>query len=365
MIDTQRIQDAWTRLSTDPRVQRGLYWFRQLIVVAVVGLIVYQLIDIGWRDILRSLPTEPLFYLLFVGKYLSLPTAEIFIYRQVWSIRPLEGFKAFLIKRVYNDEVMGYSGEFYLFLWGSRRVDEDDKQVLKDVRDNNIISAVTSTLVAFLLVGALVFGGHLEILELVDNVGPIYLITGLLVIVAIYIAVFQFRKYLFDLPLKKALVIFSIYMTRFLIHHGLLMLMWMVVIPDVPLSIWFTFLAAFIVMNRIPLLPSRDLLFVGAGIELSRILDMAMDSVAGMLLVISALQKGAHLGLFLIISYYAEDPDLEKVEEEKATLPFTDNLDGTAPTEEGRGEEDEGSSPDNEPANEPTSSEATDPPTST
>lgn len=326
MISKQQVKTTWSRVSQHPWTQRALQWLRHLVVVAVVGVIIYQLIDIGWRDVLRSLPTNPLFYALFAVMYLVQPVAEIFIYRQLWAIRPIEGFKAFLIKRVYNDEVMGYSGEFYLFLWGTRRVSKPDKEVLKDVRDNNIISAVTSLLVAFLLVGVLVFGGHLEILELVENVGPIYVITGLVVTVALYVAIFQFRKYLFDLPLKKTLVIFSIHLARFLTFHAILVGLWMVAIPGISLSIWLTFLAAFIVMNRIPFLPSRDLIFVGAGIELSRILDMAMDAVAGMLLVISALQKGANLGLFLVISYLTTDPDLERVEREEATLPFTDDL---------------------------------------
>jgi len=285
-------------------------------IVFIVAIILYQLYDIGWREVVRSLPTHPLFYIIFGLLYVSLPFAEVFIYGQVWKAKKWDLFKGFITKKVLNDEVMGYSGEFYLFAWGRKYLDTEDKEILKNVRDNNILSAVTSNLVAFSLVGILVFAGIIELDDLIADVNTFYVILGVVITIVFIILFVQFRKYLFSLSLKKSAIVFVIYITRFVIHHGLLVVQWAVVIPNTPISVWFTFLAIVIVVNRIPFIPSKDLVFMWAGIELSKMLNMATASVAGMLLVSSALQKVVNLILFLWISYSDKNREVRQLQME-------------------------------------------------
>lgn len=310
MIEKSKIKESWKKFAKSTRAKQLKKFFRRSVIVFIVGIILYQLYDIGWGEVLNNLPTQPLFYLLFFVIYLTLPIAEVFIYRQVWIVKKWEMFKAFLTKRVYNDEVMGYSGEFYLFVWGRKHLQKIDKEILKNVRDNNILSAVSSNLVAVVLVTMLVLTGIIDLEDIIGNVDLIYIIGGGLIAAIGASLIIQFRKYLFDLPLKKALIIFSIYLTRFLIHNGLMILLWAVAIPNTPFSAWFLFVTIMIVVNRIPFLPSRDLVFMMAGIEMSRMLDMTTAAVAGMLLVYSVLKKVINLILFLIISYYSKDPNV-------------------------------------------------------
>lgn len=302
MISKEKLGATWKSLSDNPRAKRIQTVIRRVVIVAIVGVIVYQLFQIGWSEVLRNLPTQPLFYLLFVVLYLVNPVGEVFIYRQIWPIRRWKMFKAFITKRVYNEEVMGYSGEFFLFTWARKYLDVGDKEILKDIRDNNILSAVSSYLVAFSLVGLLVFFGVIDLEDLLGDVHLAYVIGGVLIAVALVIVIVQFRRYVFALALSKAAVIFRIYLSRFMVYHGLMIVQWAVVIPETPLSIWFLFATIIIAVNRIPFLPSRDLIFVWAGIELSRSLDMATAAVAGMLLVSSALKKITNLILFTAIS---------------------------------------------------------------
>lgn len=313
MFDKEKLKKVWVNLTENPKSKQIQKISRRVIVAAIVGIILYQLWDIGWVEVLQSLPVHPLFYVLFFVLYLTLPTGEVFIYRQVWSVKRWDSFKAFLTKRVYNEEVMGYSGEFYLFMWARKNVDKREKDVLKNVRDNNIISAITSNLVAVTLIGVLVFTGIINFDDLFGNVNIVYVATGLIIAAAFVTLFIQFRKYIFELPLTKAVRVFTIYLVRFLIHHMLLIVQWAVVIPDTPLSVWFLFLAIIIVVNRIPFIPSRDLVFLWAGIELSRMLDMTTAAVAGMLLVSSALKKCTNLILFLVISYYSKEPEIKKM----------------------------------------------------
>jgi hypothetical protein len=301
-------------------------YLRRAGILFIVGIIVYQLFDIGWREVLNSLPTHPLFYIIFGVLYISLPLAEVFIYGQVWKTGKWDSFKGFITKKVYNDEVMGYSGEFYLFVWGRKYLDKKDREILKDIRDNNILSALTSNLVAFALVGILVFTGTINLEEMIDDVNTVYVIFGIVITIVFTVLAVQFRKYLFSLPFKKSIKIFGIYLFRFLIHHGLLVVQWAVVIPNTPITIWFTFLAIVIVVNRIPFIPSRDLVFMWAGIELSKILNMATAAVAGMLLVSSVLRKVTNLILFLWISYGDKNKEIRRLQMEASNKADFEDL---------------------------------------
>lgn len=310
-VNKKNLKNLWERLRKSPRAAQIAKFLKKAMIVAIFGLIIYQLMDIGWKDVLTSLPVQPLYYLLFFLMYISLPTAEVAIYKQVWNFPSWEGFKIFLKKKVYNNEVMGYTGELYLFMWGRKLAGNTEKSVLKDIRDNSILSAVTSNLIAVLLVGIIIYAGQVQILDVLDSVNWIYVLTGVFIALIVIGLIIQFRKYLFDLAPRKAAKIFCIYLTRFVIHHGLMVLSWAVVIPDTSITIWLTFLATVIVVNRIPFIPSKDLVFVWFGIELSKMLDVATASVAGMLLVYSALSKVTNLILFTTLSLQKEADSLK------------------------------------------------------
>lgn len=317
MISKNDIANYWEKLDNSPHFLQFKKIFRKVVIAAIVAVIIYQLFDIGFGEVFRNLPTQPLFYLIFFVLYVTLPTAEILIYRQVWPVSRWKLFKAFLTKRVYNDEVMGYSGEFFLFMWARKQFTKGDRELLKNVRDNNILSAISSNTVTIVLIVVLVYADIINLEELIGNVDIFYIITGSIVFIAIIVLIVQFRKYIFDLPFRKAMIIVFIYLIRFVFHNGLMMILWAVVIPDTPISTWFLFVAIMIIVNRIPILPSRDLIFLLAGIELSRVLNMTTAAVAGMLLVYSALKKVTNLILFTILSYEAE-----KIQEEASKDTF-------------------------------------------
>lgn len=316
------------RVGKRPGVSVAKRWLKRFLVLGIVGLIFWQILDIGWREVITSLPSQPLFYLLFGVLYLTLPIAETFIYRQVWTVGRWESLKAFLAKLVYNHEVIGYSGEVFLYFWARKRVGKSDREIFRNIRDNSILSSITSNLVAIVLLSVLLYIGTLKLSMLFDEKDRVFLVAGILFMVVLTLLFVQFRRYLFALPAKKAVVIFSIYMTRFLFHHGLLMVMWAVVIPEAPWSVWFTFLALHIVLNRVPFLPSKDLFFLWTGVEMARGFDVTLAPLAGMFLVYSALKKVLNLGLYLLINYYWKDPGLEESKERQTISTFQEgNID--------------------------------------
>ncbi len=280
---------------------------RQLVGIFITGLIIYQLFRIGWGDVLQELPTHPLFYLIFLLLFFSLPAAELLIYRRFWKIQRRELFKVFLAKRIYNEEVVGYSGEVYLVMWAKARTSFSTKKLTKQVRDNNILSAGCSYVMALLL---LIFLVSFEIINpavfipAVDSL-TVWLITAAVIVLGVL--GWKYRAGIYSLGKRTTAIVFSIYAGRFVLHHMFLVFQWMVVLPDIPVTTWLIFVGVIIVVNRLPFLPSKDLIFMWAGIELSGLLNMAVAPVAGMLLVSSAMNKLMNAALYFYVTGFAKE----------------------------------------------------------
>lgn len=284
-------------------VKLGTYFFQFL----VFGLIIYQLTDIGWGNIWRSLPTEPLFYLLFLVIYFLLPLSETFAYKITWGIPYFKSIPIFIKKRIFNKDVMGYSGEIVLMQWGIKTQSISKKQAFKDIRDMNILSSAASTFIALGLLVVLIMTDQIRILDYFDNLdfwaetGVMeYIIGGVLVIVLLGV-LYRFRRYLFSMSLSISYKVFLIHSIRMIFLYAAQILQWHTVLPDLSLEVWFTFLSVNIVISRIPFLPSQELIATGTNIEIAKILKTPVAAVSGILLVHNVLDKILNL-LFYI--YY-------------------------------------------------------------
>lgn len=276
---------------------------RRMVLVTVLALIIWQIWNIGWDEVLHNLPVNPLFYVILVALYLTLPTAELLIYKHVWDIKKRQLFRTFLVKRVYNEELLGYSGELYLFKKMRGLTDKSDREIMRDVRDTNIISAIVSNSVAIVLVGILIFQGIIPLTEIIERTNTMYVLTGSIVAIILIVLIVQFRKHIFAMSIDKTVRVIWIYLTRFIIHHGLLVLQWAVVLPETPIQVWLVYISTIIVLNRIPFLPAKDLVFVWIGIQLSMSFDVASAGIAGMLIVSSALTRITNLILYSVFSH--------------------------------------------------------------
>jgi hypothetical protein len=273
---------------------------RPVATIAIAGVIVYQLTTVGWGEVLSALPTAPLFYILLFLNFLLQPTTELVIYRGLWKgISVSDSFRAFLTKRVYNDELLGYSGEVFLYAWGRQASGQSGREVLRDVRDVNILSALSSTVIAALLVGGLLVMGLVALPFNLHEVQQSHIIIGILVLAAGGFAATRLRRHVFALPPGAALRVLGLHSGRFLLFHSLIVLQWIVVLPGVSMGVWLTLITTMIVVNRIPFLPSRDLVFLGAGIELSRHLDVVTAEVAAIFVVATVLTKLLNLAVYV------------------------------------------------------------------
>jgi hypothetical protein len=261
---------------------------RYSIVVAVIGYLIYQITAIGWIELWNALPGEPLFYLLFAGIYVTLPLIETAIYRHAWRLPYFKIFPAIQQKRVYNSEVAGYSGELFLLMWTRKSTDLAESKAWRSIKDNTIVSSMATTSFAVVLLVYFLVAGELNLL---DSDSTSWAVVGAAVIAGIISSLIILRKRIFYLPGRSLAIIGGFHVTRILAVNSMQLLQWMVILPEVSLSVWITYLSVKILISWLPMLPAKDMFFLGASFELSRAMDVSAADVAGMLLVASALNK--------------------------------------------------------------------------
>ncbi len=257
----------------------------------------------GWGEVIRSLPTNPLFYLLQFAIYMALPISELFIYKKTWRFKIGQGLPVFIYKKIYNSDVITYSGEVYLYYWAKKRFDRPKREIIAVIRDNNILSTVSSTMIAILLIGIFMTFGHVGFNDIVGSEGRFWLPWVVLIVLVLSAVAWYYRRLWFSLSKREALYILGIHTSRLLAVHALELLQWVVAIPAVSLTNWFSLMAAKIATSRIPLLPNKDLIFASIVIGLSGTFGIPQAELASMLLVSSVMNKLINVGFFTWLTW--------------------------------------------------------------
>jgi hypothetical protein len=298
---------------------------RVLFFVGVVSWLIVRLSGIGWVEVWAERPRTPWFYVIWLGLYVQLPLVEAAIYRVVWKLPVRESLPPILRKRALNQDVVSYSGEAYFFVWARKRLGLSDLQVAGTLKDNAIASSLASWTAAVLLIGVFLYTGQIVLADLLGNQDPLYVTVGVVLAAVVVALGIQFRRSLFTLRPRTVLGLFGAHLGRFLVLvYVLQILQWWVVLPEAPLSVWATMLAVMTIINRIPLIPSKDLVGIGAVLGMTQLLAASEATIAAMLLVRSVLDKSLNLGLF--VTTYVLDRKRER-------------FDAHVEVEEGKGEE--------------------------
>jgi len=292
----QRLYEAtrryWDRFSESRLGQSVLTGLRWLFVGGIVAYLGYELTTIGWETVARSLPTTPWFYVLLLLMYGTLPLTEAVLYGTAWNARYRDLLPVLFRKRVLNNDVLGYSGEAYFYLWARRETNLDTGTVLRTVKDNVIISSVASTSVAFGLLALFFVTGQIELLRQYLPAETYALGAGVAVLIILISVAVTFRRSFFSLPASVLWLFAGGHLTRFILNNGFQVTQWAVVIPEVSAGTWITLLALHIVIQQVPFVPSRGLVFMSAGVGLSGPLQIPEAPLASMLLAQSLLDRG-------------------------------------------------------------------------
>jgi hypothetical protein len=275
------------------------------LLCAVVAYLVYRLSQVGWSEVFDSLPTTPLFYLIFTIRYFALPLSEIPAYEIVWRRRLWRHASAFLRKRVYNFAVMGYSGEAFFTLWARRTLDLSGRDILIGVKDNNILSALVSNLATAAAV-AYVFatGAFREELASLPGSAAIFgfafASASILGVVVLFL-----RRRVVGVSDGEMTRIAAINVVRIAFVLLLQALLYASALPGPPPSAWLVLIALQLVLTRIPFLPNPDIVFLTAALHLADGYDAPEAAFAGMLVAEAGLSQIFNAALFAATTHLA------------------------------------------------------------
>ena len=284
------------------QTQRGravLRAARWALVLGVLGWLGLQLSSIGWGEVWASRPRTPWFYVIWLVLYLQLPLIEAVIYRVVWGAPMRTLLPPILRKRALNQDLVSYSGEAYFFGWARRHLDHPDRLLIGTLKDNAIASALATWTAAILLLCVFLATDQIVLTDLIGDASLPYVTAGVVLAAGVVGLGFWFRGTLLTLEPRTVLGLYGTHFARFLvIVYVLQILQWWVVLPEAPLEVWATMLAVITVVNRLPLLPAKDLIGIGAVLGMTGLLEASASVIAAMLLTRSVLDKIANAALF-------------------------------------------------------------------
>lgn len=298
-----RAQDIWARARASDAAQKYGRWVQRAAFAALIAYLVYRLSEIGWRDTLANMPTAPGFYLVYVLIYFLLPTSEAVIYRLLLGVDPIRNYHIFVRKRVFNEALVGYSGEASLIYWAKTRFDVPLDLAFSRIKDNNILSTVASYGAMVLLVGGLFATGAMQKAVATAPFLKFYVWLAVALAVAILPAFAVFRRRVVKIGAGLAALVLAIHLARLTSVLGLQALQWHFALPAVAFQTWAIFLSIELILSRIPFLPNIRVLLLGAGLSLTALIDAPEAAVAGMFLAAAALSQIMNFAMFVVTSF--------------------------------------------------------------
>tara|TARA_B100000575_G_C23143622_1_gene666647 strand:+ start:2932 stop:3840 length:909 start_codon:yes stop_codon:yes gene_type:complete len=288
-------------------------YLKTVFQLLIVGYLVYQIGQIGLNDFLLSIPLNPLFYIIYIIIYISLPTIEYIIYAKKWNFIDKKLIRALFKKKVLNTDVVGYSGEVFLFIWAKENINKNKSSIIYFIKDNNILSALASGVVSITLLLYFILNGYINFDNIfLNNEKNYFLLSISLIIILIFISIY-YKNYILHIRLLEGIWIFLLHSFRILIINILQIIQWHLVMPEIILSVWFTYSAVQIIISRIPFLPSLDALFVNIILEVSDLLMVSQDLVIGMLTVNIVFNRILNLSIYLY-NYFIENKKYESIQ---------------------------------------------------
>lgn len=273
--------------------KRWTAWFGSLISLLVLVVALYQLPGMKIAEIVSLVPASGLFWVVFLVAYCVTPASEWIIYRRLWAIPP-GGFIALLRKRVTNEILLGYLGEVYFYAWVRRTGLITKTAPFGAIKDVAILSAFVGNAVTLAMLAAAAPFFRLFRFGL----GGKAMLWSLAILAVTSLTLLVVRKRLFTLPRVELRRIAAIHLARIVATTALTALMWHLVLPQVALVWWMLLATLRQLLSRLPLLPNKELAFVGIAIfAIGRDGDVAaMIAMIASLILLTHLLVGAALG---------------------------------------------------------------------
>ncbi len=275
---------ARLKASRAGRIWLGLVqWGIPLLLLAIIGR---RLAQLGWHEIWQARPANPGFYLLLVLQFFLQPFGDYLVYRHLWR-KNHPPFAVILRKRLMNTFMLDYSGEAFFFLWARRHLALTQRLLVHAIKDSNILSGGAGLAMVYLLLLLLLAAGGLHIPAMMGAHAWLYALAGTVPLILSAALILGHRK-LTALSRRQMAMVFAIHFVRAALVLAVEFGLWELsgALPSAIAALQFVTLR--LVVTRLPLVPNKDLIFVGAGIATAGLAKMAVTPVATVLVILAA-----------------------------------------------------------------------------
>lgn len=279
---------------------------QSLFSLGIFLFLLWRLSLMGWKDILSQIPQSWLFYIILVLMFFILPVFNTICFSLLFRSRSKGLFSAILKSRIYDNEVLEYSGDVFLFFWAKNNMGLPSGRVAHAIKDNAIISGFANCSLSAVLLSCLFFIGKIPVFETIHLSGQL-LGAVVIALTALYLAVFRYRKYFFYHDNTILLRILILTFARLILLRSLQLLQWVLLLTDIRFEALFTLLCVQIILLNLSFLPARDLFFMAASIELSVLLGIPASTLAGMTLASVMFNNILNLLSFIFITLASSD----------------------------------------------------------
>jgi hypothetical protein len=264
-----------------------LRWGVPLILLVLLG---YRLTQIGWIQMWAARPRSFAFYVVLPLIFFAQPVADLAIYRYLWKVGREVSLGVMLRKRYLDNVVLDYSGEAYFYFWAQHRLALPKSLLLNAIKDSNVLSAGAGVSMVFLALGAAVVSGAVRLPSILSqHFWATAAGCGVPVLLCL-VLVLGGRK-VTSLSRGQIAVTYAIHMARAFSGLVLQFLLWQLsgALPDALAALQFVVLQ--LLINRLPIIPNKDLIFVGAGLEMAGWLKLSAPPVAAVLVIGTAFDQ--------------------------------------------------------------------------
>jgi len=266
-----------------------------LLSVLLLAVIVRELSVVDVTGAFRGRSLPPIFWLAFLVFFAISPFIEWMMLRRLWQA-PFSGFWAILRKMVYNEMLISYLGDAYLFAWIRRELPHV-KKPFAVVKDMAIVSAFVGSVTTLAAIAiAWPFFPEIDQAHLGTAI-PLALALPL----ASGGAIALFRNTFLSLPRGQILWIGAACGIRVIAQAVTAIVMWWSLLPDVPMTTWIVLVAVRMVSTRLPLVPNKDLAFAAVTVALIG----SHDAIAPVIVMITTMVVLANVLVAIGISLLA------------------------------------------------------------
>ena len=255
--------------------------------LALLVMVAFRFRDLDSARIIAMVPRSVPFWAVFAAYYGCEPVSEWLIYRRLWRL-PFAGIGALLRKRVSNELLLSYLGEVQFYAWARNHLAMETAP-FGAIKDVTILSALTgniATLVMLVAAWPLVSAGELGM-----ESRTVFLSLG--VVLATSFVILLFRQKLFSLPRRQLVFVTAMHFARIIALVGLAALMWHLVLPEVEYALWLVLATLQMLVNRLPLIPYKQVVFAGLAVFL-----LGHEAAVGDLMALmTGLLLFAHVGV--------------------------------------------------------------------